>query len=66
LCFGKLKFGGKKFTWQRRFFHLKSVKNLKVAKQKSPIRWQLNTFGWLILNLKLGEKFHINFLLGFL
>jgi hypothetical protein len=31
-------------------FKFRFVKNSKLAKQKSPIRWQLITFGWLILN----------------
>jgi hypothetical protein len=31
-------------------YNLKSVENLKLAKQKSPSRWQLITFGWPILN----------------
>jgi hypothetical protein len=31
-----------------RVLNLKSVKNLKLAKKKSPSSWQLITFGWLI------------------
>jgi hypothetical protein len=33
-----------------RILNLKSFKNLKLAKQKSPNRWHLFNFGWLILN----------------
>jgi hypothetical protein len=43
-----------------RDLNLKSPNNLKLVKQKSPSRPQLITFGWLILNLKLGEKLHIS------
>jgi hypothetical protein len=32
-----------------RILNLKSIKNLKLAKQKSLSRWQLINFGWLIL-----------------
>jgi hypothetical protein len=39
-----------------RFLNLKSVKNLKIVKQKSPSTWQLIIFGWPILNFKFGEK----------
>jgi hypothetical protein len=47
-------------------FKFKISQNLKLAKQKSPRRWQLITFAWLILNfwqilnLKFGEKFDIS------
>jgi hypothetical protein len=42
-----------------RILNLKSVKNLKLAKQKSPSSEQLIIFGWLILNYLSDFKFKI-------
>ncbi len=48
-----------------RILYLKSIKNLKLAKQKSLSRWQLINFGWLILEFLTYFKFKIRREIGY-